>query len=185
MSFQAYLDTIKTQTGKSPEEFLVLAREKGLLEKGVKPMQIVNWLREDFGLGRGHAMALIVTFNASTQPKRSGDEQIGDHFKGKKTIWRKPYDILIDQVNTFGDDISVKPGNSYLSLLRSGKKFAVIQITAQRMDIGIKRKDTPATERFEAAGPWNSMVTHRVRITESRQIDAELLEWLRQAYDAI
>ena len=61
MSFQAYIDNIKTKTGKTPDDFKKLAREKGLMEPGVKAMVIVNWLKKDFGLGRGHAMAIYAT----------------------------------------------------------------------------------------------------------------------------
>jgi phage-related protein len=165
-------------------DFLALADQKGMLKDGVKTMQIVDWLKQDFDLGRGHAMALIVTFNAAKQPHRSTDEQIADHFKAKTAIWRKPYNELIEKVRQFGNDISVKPGNSYLSIVRGSKKFAILQFTANRMDIGIKRKNTTCTERFEAAGTWNSMVTHRVRITDPRQVDGEVLDWLHRAYIA-
>ena len=48
--------------------------------------------------------------------------------------------------------------------------------------MAIKRKGVPATARFEDAGAWNSMVTHRARITDDTAPDAELLEWLRQAH---
>ena len=58
MSFQAYLDNIKAKTGNTPEDFKAIARKKGLLKPGVKAGQIVAWLNEDFGLGRGHAMAI-------------------------------------------------------------------------------------------------------------------------------
>jgi hypothetical protein len=30
---------------------------------------------------------------------------------------------------------------------------------------------------------WHNMVTHRVRITNPKQIDKELLAWLKHAYD--
>lgn len=58
MSFQAYLDNIQAKTGKSPQDFITLAQEKGLLEPGVKAGQIVAWLKADFDLGHGHAMAI-------------------------------------------------------------------------------------------------------------------------------
>jgi len=35
MSFQAYLDNIKAKTGKTHEDFKVLAEKKGLLREGV------------------------------------------------------------------------------------------------------------------------------------------------------
>jgi hypothetical protein len=67
MSFQAYIDNIKAKTGMGPEDFKNLATEKGFLEKGilkpgVKAGTIVAWLKEDFGLGHGHAMAIVAVF---------------------------------------------------------------------------------------------------------------------------
>ena len=62
MSFQAYIDNIKAKTGKTPDDFKKLAKDKGLMEPGVKAMIIVNWLKKDFGLGHGHAMAIYATF---------------------------------------------------------------------------------------------------------------------------
>ncbi|HEY0606540.1 MAG TPA: DUF4287 domain-containing protein [Herpetosiphonaceae bacterium] len=63
MSFQAYLDNIKAKTGKGPDDFRQLAAEKGFtdghtIKDGVKAGAIVQWLKEDFGLGHGHAMAI-------------------------------------------------------------------------------------------------------------------------------
>jgi hypothetical protein len=67
MSFQAYLDNIKTKTGKDPEDFKRLAEQKGFLQngqikEGIKAGDIVKWLKEDFGLGHGHAMAIYALF---------------------------------------------------------------------------------------------------------------------------
>jgi hypothetical protein len=62
MSFQAYIDNIKSKTGKTPEDFKKLAEKKGLLRPGVKAMEIVGWLKKDHGLGHGHAMAIYAAF---------------------------------------------------------------------------------------------------------------------------
>jgi hypothetical protein len=67
MSFQAYLDNIKTKTGKDPDDFKRLAEQKGFLQngqilEGIKAGDIVKWLKEDFGLGHGHAMAIYAIF---------------------------------------------------------------------------------------------------------------------------
>jgi Domain of unknown function (DUF4287) len=67
MSFQAYIDNIKAKTGKTPEDFKILAETKGLLKPGVKAGEIVAWLKEDFGLGRGHAMAIYATFKGKQE----------------------------------------------------------------------------------------------------------------------
>lgn len=59
MSFQAYLDAIELKTGKTPNEFIALAKQKGFDDSSIKAGVIVAWLAEDFHLGRGHAMALV------------------------------------------------------------------------------------------------------------------------------
>ena len=67
MSFQAYLENIQKKTGKSPDDFINLATQKSFLENGklksdVKAGQVVQWLKDDFELGHGHAMAIYVLF---------------------------------------------------------------------------------------------------------------------------
>lgn len=59
MSFQAYLDTIEEKTGKTPQEFIALAKEKGYDDPATKAGVILDWLKEDFDLGRGHGMAIV------------------------------------------------------------------------------------------------------------------------------
>jgi len=59
MSFQAYLDNIQEKTGKTPNDFIALAKQKGLDRTDIKADQIVEWLKADFNLGRGHAMAIV------------------------------------------------------------------------------------------------------------------------------
>ena len=75
MSFQAYLDTIERNTGKTAADFRQLAEEKGFTQggtiaPGVKATQITDWLKADFGLGHGHAMALYALFKGL---KKEGD----------------------------------------------------------------------------------------------------------------
>lgn len=64
MSFQAYLDNIQAKTGKTPADFQRMAAEKGFsgpegIARGVKATQITDWLKADFDLGHGHAMAIV------------------------------------------------------------------------------------------------------------------------------
>lgn len=75
MSFQAYLDNIKTKTGNSAEDFKKLADKKGFTQKGklksgVKAGEIVKWLKEDFNLGHGHAMAIYAVFKGMDKDKK-------------------------------------------------------------------------------------------------------------------
>ena len=63
MSFQGYLKSIQSKTGKSAADFRALAAHKGFtdgdkLKEGVKASDILSWLKDDFALGHGHAMAI-------------------------------------------------------------------------------------------------------------------------------
>ena len=86
MSFQTYLDNIEAKTGKTPNEFNELARAKGYDQPDVKAGVIVAWLKEEFGLGRGHAMALVYVI-------KNGPE-IGDKHVGTTGSHRDPSNTL-------------------------------------------------------------------------------------------
>jgi hypothetical protein len=58
MSFQAYLDAIEKRTGKTPQELVDGAHARGF-GPDTKAGEIVTWLGDEYGLGRGHAMALV------------------------------------------------------------------------------------------------------------------------------
>jgi hypothetical protein len=183
MTFQAYLDSIKEKTGKTPEDFRAIAEQKGLLNDGVKAGPIIAWLQEDFGLGRGHAMAIVQTLRDATLPKVSSQDRLAQHFMGEKAHWRQPFDDLVTTLKTFGPQVSVAPTESYISLLHKGRKFGIVEVTRTRLDLGIKLKGVAPTGRFESAEGWNTMVTHRLRVNDPAQIDDEALEWLKRAYD--
>lgn len=76
MSFQTYINNIRTKTGKTPADFKILAEKKGFiidekLNPKTKATEITNWLKEEFELGRGHAMAIYALFKGI---KKEGDK---------------------------------------------------------------------------------------------------------------
>jgi hypothetical protein len=145
MSFQAYLDNIKAKTGKTPGDFAKLAAKKGRTTHG----EIVAWLKSDFALGHGHATAIAGVLLKSGAPKASPVQKMDALFSGKKTEWRKACDNLIAQITQFGPDVVVEANETYVNLLRSTKKFGILQpSSADRLDIGIKRKGTDSGGRF-------------------------------------
>jgi Domain of unknown function (DUF4287)/Domain of unknown function (DUF5655) len=181
MSFQAYIDNIRAKTGKTPEDFIKLATQNRLTKHG----EIVSWLKSNFALGHGHATAMAGVVLKAGLPKGSKEEKLTALFSGKKAGWREPCDKLIAQMRKFGPEVTIAAGGTYISLLKSTKKFGIIQPSAaDRLDIGIKFKGKSPVGRFELAGAWNAMVTHRIRIHDPKQIDAEVLSWLRNAYNA-
>jgi hypothetical protein len=86
MSFQAYLDNIEEKTGVTPRRFVELAREKGF-DSSTKATPIVQWLADDYGLGRGHAMALVhvITKGPRISSKHVGSD--GSHADESDELW--------------------------------------------------------------------------------------------------
>jgi hypothetical protein len=56
LTYKAYIDNIKAKTGKTPEEYRKMARQKGLTKYG----ELLKWLKGECGLGHGHANAIIL-----------------------------------------------------------------------------------------------------------------------------
>jgi hypothetical protein len=87
MSFQAYLDTIEDKTGKTPRALLAEATGRGLAGPTVKAGAVVEWLKDEYGLGRGHAMALyhVIKSGPTISAKHVG--ATGAHRDASDTLW--------------------------------------------------------------------------------------------------
>jgi hypothetical protein len=73
MSFQAYLDNIKSKTGKTPDDFKNQLQNEGLLKPDLKATELVNWLKKNYDLGHGHSMAIWAVFKSKgwvNEPKK-------------------------------------------------------------------------------------------------------------------
>jgi hypothetical protein len=93
------------------------------------------------------------------------------------------YERLLTVVKAFGKDVTVTPKKSSVSIIRK-KQFALIKLaTKTRIDLGLKLKDKPTTDRLESSGPFGTMCTHRVQLSEINQIDSQLKKWLKEAYE--
>ncbi len=77
MSFQAYLDNIEEKTGKTPNDFIKLAGDKGFTPD-TKSGEIAAWLKDEFGLGHGHAMAMthVIKKGARISSKHVGSSGV-------------------------------------------------------------------------------------------------------------
>jgi len=86
MSFQAYLDNIETKTGLTPRQFIELASEKGFGPE-TKATPILEWLKNDYDLGRGHGMALVHVITKGPQISAKHVGTSGTHADATDTLW--------------------------------------------------------------------------------------------------
>ncbi len=87
MSFQAYLDAIEDKTGKTPRVLVGEAKERGFDAAEVKAGVIVDWLKDDYGLGRGHAMALVHVIKKGPKIDAKHVGSAGSHRDASDTLW--------------------------------------------------------------------------------------------------
>ena len=166
------------RTGRSLDEWLLLLGDSSLEKHG----EIIKLLKSEHGVTHGFANLIAHEFRnrgADVNPP----DLVGAQYAGAKAGLKPIYDAIAKVVEGFGEDVEFAPKKSYVSL-RSVKQFALIQpSTKTRVDVGINLKNSPATERLEASGSFNAMVSHRVRLNDVADVDAELEGWLKAAYD--
>jgi hypothetical protein len=170
------LANIEKRTGKTLAEFTQVIRESGLEKHG----EIRDMLRSQFDLGYGdaHTLVFLARQPASTP---SGDEAVDGLYSGAKATLRPVHDALMAAIGEFGD-FEIAPKKTCVSLRRR-KQFAMIgPATKTQVEVGINTKATLTSPRLKTSKP-NSMCNYTCRLTEAGEADAELLGWIRRAYD--
>ena len=170
---------LKAKTGKSLDEWLALATTSGQAKHG----GLVSWLKAEHGLGHGYANLVAHKTFASDAGSSDDADLMEAMFAGPKTAMRPAYDRVAGIVSGL-EGAQFAPKKGYVSFRRN-KQFGLAQPSAKdRLDLGLSLKGVTPAGRLEAAGSWNAMVTHRVRIASADEIDAEVESWIRQAWAA-
>lgn len=178
---QSMVNNLKEKTGKTLDQWLKIVAKESFEKHG----EIVKFLKSEHEMTHGFAnlvSQVALKGHEVYQPAADGgDSLVESQYAGKESL--KPiYDALIDTVNKFGSDVEISPKKAYVSLRRS-KQFAIIQpSTKTRVDLGINLKGVEPEGRLEKSGSFNSMVTHRMKITDKKEVNAELKKWLKEAY---
>lgn len=177
---ESMIANLREKTGKSLAEWLAVVKEGGFARHG----EIVRHLKSKHGVTHGYANLIAQRALAPAGAAApDGDELVEAQYAGPKAALRPVYEALIAAVRRFGGDVEIAPKKTYVSLRRS-KQFGLIQPSAAtRIDVGINLKGTAAKGRLEASGSFNAMVSHRVRVESTKEVDAELIGWLKKAYE--
>jgi hypothetical protein len=173
-ALQSMIDNLPEKTGKSLNEWKSVLKTKTFS----KHSEAVNFLKKEHNVTHGFAN-MIVTL--SKEENNTPEDLVDNQYKGKEHLL-PIYKSLLSVVKSFGSDVTVTPKKTSVSIIRK-KQFALINpATKTRIDLGLKLKDKPTTERLENSGPFGTMCTHRVRLSEVGQVDSELKQWLKEAY---
>ncbi|RYZ31171.1 MAG: DUF4287 domain-containing protein [Chitinophagaceae bacterium] len=175
---ETQLKNIESTSGIKLDQWTTIIKNCGFSKHG----EIVNFLKKEHGLGHGNANMLVHYANKSHSGFGKEDELLTQQFEGKEE-WKGLYDQLITEIKKFGDDIEISPKKAYVSVRRQ-KQFAILQpSTKNRFDIGLNIKDFPPNVVLEPAGSWNTMCTHRIKITKQEDLTDQVIQWVREAYN--
>jgi hypothetical protein len=170
---------LEERTGKAFAAWINIARKLGT----DRHSDIVAYLKREGPMGHGYAN--MIAHEARKPDVASEEDPVDVLFAGSKVALRPIYEAIVKTVATFGRDVAFVPGKINVSM-RRGRQFALVQpSTATRIDIGVKLQGMVPAGRLEAAGTWNGMVSHRVRIGAIEEFDLDVKSWLKQAYDQV
>jgi predicted transport protein len=170
---------LKEKFGKSLDEWIKDVNKKGLNKHG----DILKYLKTEHGFTHGYANLVSLKARQTDAGSAEADDLVAEQYAGEKSDLKPIYDALIKEINKFGNDVELAPKKAYVSIRRK-KQFAIIQpSTKTRVDVGINFKDVKPQGRLEKSGSFNVMVSHRVKVSDKKEVDKELVSWLKQAYE--
>lgn len=174
-ALQTMIDNMPEKTGKSLDEWTAILKEKSFS----KHSEGVKYLKTEHQVTHGFANTIV---SLSKEENSSPDSLVDTQYKGKENLM-PIYKELIAYVKSLGADVTITPKKGSVSIIRKRQFVLIKPATKSRIDLGFKLKDKPITDRLENSGPFGTMCTHRVRLSEVPDIDKELKAWISEAYE--
>ena len=171
-------DSLKEKTGQPLEHWIKVVKQSGI----EKHKAIIDFLKKEYDFTYGFANFVAHKAKKSDAGSIDDTDLLKNQYKGKEHLM-PIYEAILEAIQNFGDDITITPKKTSVSLIRK-KQFALVKpATKTRIDLGLKIKDKPTGERLENSGPFGTMCTHRVRLSTAEEVDTELIAWLKEAYE--
>ena len=174
----AMIANFKDRTGKSLEQWIAIAKNSGVAKHG----EIVKILKADHGMTHGYAnLVAHKTLKSDAGSIGATTDLVAAQYAGDKAALKPIYNALIKAAKSCGA-VEIAPKKAYVSLRRS-KQFAIIKpSTRTRVDLGLNMKSEPAEGRLEKSGSFNAMVSHRVRLEKTTDVDKDVKAWIKKAW---
>jgi hypothetical protein len=178
---------MKDKTGRSLEEWLELVGNDG----PASDKERVAWLKSKHGLGTNYAgsIAEIAAGKGDLySPEgylRLADQYVENLFAGPKAGLRPVYEALLAAGLKLGKDVRVCPCKTFVPLYRNHVFAQIKPPTRTRIDFGLALKNTQTPKRLIDTGGFakKDRITRRIEISSVDEIDAEVLRWMKTAYD--
>jgi hypothetical protein len=174
------LANIEKRTGRTLSQLAKVIKDSGVAKHG----ELVAMLKQDLGMGHGDANTLVhYTRSAGDAgPGKGSGDVLDEIYTGPKEHLRPIHEALMKAITRFGP-FEIAPKKGYVSL-RGKKQFAMIgPATNTQVEVGLNMKDVKGTARLIEQKP-GGMCQYKVRVGDRKEVDEQLIGWIRQAYDA-
>ena len=170
---------IETKTGKTFAQLCKLIADSGLAKVGEQRSMLMEKL--SLGYGDANTLAIMAKNAAAPAPAADGDP-LDAIYTGPKAALRALHERLSAEIDKLGP-YEKAPKKTYISMRRK-KQFAMLgPATKDQVELGLNAKSLPASPRLKALPP-GGMCQYSVRLSGPAEINAELMGWVRAAYDA-
>lgn len=173
------IENLQKNTGKSLEHWVEIVKKEKIEKHG----QIVKFLKDNHAFTHGFAnLVAHKTLSSDAGSVEDKNDLIEKQYTGKEHF-RPIYANLIREIQKFGNDVQIAPKNAYVSLRRK-KQFAILQpATKTRFEIGLNLKGVDPKDKLELISKTNSMCSHQINIASENEINKEIIEWIKMAYE--
>jgi hypothetical protein len=181
------LAAMEKKTGKNYEEWITIAKKSGLKTEEERR----DWLKEKHALGSNTAWWIAEMSFGKGRDAVDEDAYLKlapgyvEEMYAAKSNLRPVHDALIELARSLGPDIKICPCRTVVPIYRKHVIAQVKPATRTRIDFGYALGDTKATGRLIDTGGFakKDRVTHRIPISDVKEIDVEVKKWLKAAYD--
>src|SRR5262249_39108880 len=141
------------------------------------------WLDEQGVTGYPQSLLVMEQFGYPEFLLASADELVDGQYQDRPAL-RPILDAILARVATLGE-VTIQARQTYVALLTTRRTFATVQATTrQRVDLGLRLADVaPGGRLAPATSMGSSSVNHRIGLSSAEQVDDEVEEWLRRAYE--
>jgi len=175
-----FIDKITEMTGKTELEIKKMLKDSQLEKHSDIRILLMNQLGLSYGYANTYTHYLMKTDGASLAEGKSLNQVLDEMYNKEKSKFRIIHDEMMKEIEKFGE-FEIVPKKGYLSL-KQKRQFAMIgPKTNTRMEIGINLKNAIQNPQFEKQ-PKGSMCDYIVKISDIKDINIELFEWLNEAY---
>lgn len=183
-ALETQIANLQKRSGKTLAQLFALIKKSGLAKHG----EIRDMLKSELGMGHGDANTLVHCYlnqsgdKSAKAKSANASDPLAEIYIGTKEHLRPIHEKLMAAIEKFGE-FEAAPKKAYISLRRK-KQFATIgPATQTRVDVGLNMKGVAGTSRLEEL-PAGGMCQYRVKISDAKDVDKEIIGWIKKAFDS-